>query len=279
MPYKFQPNRMYRMPTHFGPACGPRQGPDGSRFPGETSHDLINVSVRFLSNREQLEALLPGGGGLALDGEPVVNVFAQYMKQIDWLAGRGYNVVGVTIPVVFHGKRDHAVGNFMIVLWENLTDPILTGRDELGAPKIYGEIPDPVMYGGKTSCTASWLGFRFFDMTVQGMKQLSLQEAAALPNQRRVDGTIWYKYIPKTGDWGKPDVTYVTLCPAAGPIVQKEYWQGEGKLQFHHARWEDMPTQFNIVNGLADLEIKEYRGATIVKSIGQGDLRDTRILE
>jgi hypothetical protein len=32
MPYTFQPDKMYRMPTHFGPRTGPRQGPDGSTF-------------------------------------------------------------------------------------------------------------------------------------------------------------------------------------------------------------------------------------------------------
>ena len=32
MPYRFQPGKMYRMPTHFGPSSGPRQGPDGRKF-------------------------------------------------------------------------------------------------------------------------------------------------------------------------------------------------------------------------------------------------------
>ena len=37
-------------------------------------------------------------------GEPVATVFASYMTEIEWLAGRGYNVLGVTIPVTFTGK-------------------------------------------------------------------------------------------------------------------------------------------------------------------------------
>ena len=32
MAYKFDPNAMYRMPTHFGPRTGPRYGPDGRKF-------------------------------------------------------------------------------------------------------------------------------------------------------------------------------------------------------------------------------------------------------
>ena len=56
-------------------------------------------------------------------------------------------------------------------------------------------------------------------------------------------------------------------------------WRGEGKVLFHHARWEDLPTQYTIVNTLSQLEIIEPRGASIVKSIGGKDLSDQRILK
>jgi len=38
------------------------------------------------------------------------------MTEIEWLAGRGYNVLGVTFPAVFEGERDRAVGNLIILL-------------------------------------------------------------------------------------------------------------------------------------------------------------------
>ena len=78
MPYQFQPGRMYRMPTHFGPSLGPRQGEAGRKF---ANVDSPKVTARSVS--------------------------------------------------------------FLVVLWENLTDPILTGREELGFSKIYCEIPEP----------------------------------------------------------------------------------------------------------------------------------------
>lgn len=48
MPYTFQPGRMYRMPTHFGPACGPRQGPDGRKFACKDNpqNDALQVGRR-----------------------------------------------------------------------------------------------------------------------------------------------------------------------------------------------------------------------------------------
>ena len=83
------------------------------------------------------------------------------MKEIEWLAGRGYNTLGASFPVVFQGTRDYAEGHFLTVLWENLTDPILTGREELGFAKIYCELPEPIVLGDSVECHASWLGFRF----------------------------------------------------------------------------------------------------------------------
>ena len=59
MAYKFQPGKMYRMPTHFGPLMGPRQGPDGRKFECVDNPKNTSISVSFLSNAEQLKALLP----------------------------------------------------------------------------------------------------------------------------------------------------------------------------------------------------------------------------
>ena len=49
-------------------------------------------------------------------------------------------------------------------------------------------------------------------------------------------------------------------------------------IEFHRARWEDLPTQYMIVNAFSDLEIKEYRGTSIAHSNGGGDLSNQRIL-
>jgi len=60
-------------------------------------------------------------------------------------------------------------------------------------------------------------------------------------------------------------------------VVQKA-WRGDGMVEFRPATWEDLPTFFPIVNAFHDLEIKEYRGAMMVKTVGSKDLSDQRIL-
>jgi acetoacetate decarboxylase len=212
---------MYRMPTHFGPRTGPRQGPDGKKFECTDTPKKTTIAVNFLTNPEQLEALLPER--FALAGEPVVTVQANYMTEIEWLAGRGYNVLGVSFPARFQGEQDHVTGSFLTVLWENLTDPIVTGREELGFSKIYCELPEPTVLRGHWHVIASWLGFKFLDVKVHSLRQQSAEEIARLAEAETSDGVLHYKYIPKTGEWGTADVAYACLTPAATPnTVVKE---------------------------------------------------------
>lgn len=276
MPYRFKTDRMYRMPTHFGPRTGPRQGPDGRTFANRDSPKSTSIAVTFLTDAEQLEALLPERFELA--GEPLVSVAVTYMTEIEWLGGRGYNTLGVTFPATFSGERDRVSGTFLSVLWENLADPIITGREELGFSKIYCELPEPTVLRGRHHATASWLGFTFLDLEVHGLRQQSPEEIAAVANSGQ--GLLHYKYLPRTGAWGTADVEYACLTPAGNSnAVTKERHLGEGTVTFHPARWEDMPTQYNIVNALSDLEIKEYRGASVTRSVGGRDLSDQRILQ
>lgn len=277
MPYQFQTGKMYRMPTHFGPRTGPRQGPDGRKFECLDNPRSTALAVSFLSDAAQLESMLPPG--FALADEPVVTITINYLTEIEWLAGRGYNTLGVSFPVRFDGDVDQVRGNFLSVLWENLTDPILTGREELGFSKIYCELPEPAVLRGDYHATASWLGFKFLDLRLSGLRQQSTAEIEAVLASQSGDGILHYKYMPRTGEWGAADIAYPVLTPAATPNRKiLERWQGDGQVEFHVTRWEDMPTQYNIVNAFAALSIREYRGASVTKSIGGKDLSDQRIL-
>ena len=319
MPYKLQPGRMYMMPTHFGPSSGPRQGPDGQGFGCRDTPRSTSYSVSFLTRAEQLDALLPAGFRLA--GEPVVTVTVSYLTEIEWLAGRGYNTLGVSFPAEYAGKRYRARGPFLAVLWENLADPILTGREQLGFSKIYCAIQPPAVLDGETRCAAEWLGFTFMDMCLSDMERVPAAEAeasgretgeatktedegAAVPveevegkageaktpaeeakdgaaeeHHAVLTGTLHYKYIPRTGEWGEADAEYAVLTPSATPNRRvTAQWNGEGRVRFHRAQWRDLPTQYHIVNAFEELEQVAFLGASIVETVGGKDLSDQRIL-
>jgi acetoacetate decarboxylase len=270
--YRFEAGRIYRMPTHFGPADGPRQWPGDTMADPKRSKRTLSVAASFLTDPVVLEKHLPEGFTLA--GEPVVTVEFHHMTDIDWLAGRGYTMIWVTWPATFKGSRDRATGKFLAVVWENLTDAIITGRDEIGHPKLYADIEEARRWNGVQICTAGWRGFRFLDLEVS-----QLHDAA--PNQQGTvsDGNLMLKYKPRTGAWGEADLCQVTLTPASDPDKHVEQRQtGMGTVRFHKAEWADLPTMHHVVNALAVLPIIEARGGTVTLSRGGKSYRDQRVL-
>ena len=67
-------------------------------------------------------------------------------------------------------------------------------------------------------------------------------------DKKPLRGTIHYKYIPRTGEWGKADAEYAVLSPdPEKPSIPEKLFKGSGEVTFHEARWEDLPTQYMIV--------------------------------
>ncbi|CAB3770894.1 hypothetical protein GQ57_22550 [Burkholderia sp. MSh2] len=272
MSYQFKAGKIYRMPTHFGPVPGPRQLPDGVSTDPKLSPRRLSVAVNFLTDAKMLERHLPEGFTLA--GEPVVSIEFHYLTEIDWLAGRGYSMIHVGWPASFTGRRDRATGRFLAVVWENLADPIISGRDEIGHPKLYAEIAEPRLWNGTQTCAAGWMGFRFLDLSVA-----ELSDAPSASTAAHADGTLMLKYVPQTGAWGQAEINQVTLTPSADPDRTIERRQeGIGAVQFHRATWGDLPTLQHVVNALADLPVLESRGASVIHSRGGKPYLDQRVL-
>ena len=276
MSYRFEAGRLYRMPTHFGPTPGPRQLPPDLVIDRKFSPRMLSVTASFLTDPRLLDRHLPEGFTLA--GEPVVTVECHHMTDIDFLAGRGYSMIWVSWPATFTGHRDKATGKFVAVIWENLADPIIAGRGEIGHPKLYAEIQEPRNWGGAQLCEAGWMGFRFLDLAVSDLRdarQAQQQVQQATPS----DGALMLKYVPRTEAWGEADLCQVTLTPAGDPDNVVERRQvGNATVRFHRATFSDLPTMFHVVNALAELPVIEARGGTITVSRGNKWSRDQRAL-
>ena len=255
---------MYRMPWVFGPAAGPRNVPFAHQRQ-RYANDRAQLTVDALTDEAAIAALLPPGCRLA--GEPVLRVGVACVKRIGWLAGRGYNIIAVQFPhVEFAGRNETVAGVFDAVLWENLCDPIITGREEIAIPKIYAEIPDHVVFGRTYSASASWQGFRFLDLEVADLADAPEPRGPAPPRMS-------YKYLPRTGEWGQADAEYMTVAgpdPLQPPVSVQAYREGRGHFAFRPARWEDMPTQYNVVSALAKMPIRKFLGASL-KITSQGE--------
>jgi hypothetical protein len=230
---------------------------------------VITVAASALTDATALGELLPPR--CRLHGDPVLTVSIAYLRNIGWLAGRGYNIVSVDFPIVFDGEDGRLTGKFTPVLWENLADPILTGREELGFSKLYAQIPEPIILGNAYRASASWEGFRFFELEASELAETALKPAAPA-----LDGSFHYRFMPKVGAQGEADAEYMAFIPGAnggpGANGMTKRLAGKGTFRFLPARWEDVPLQYPIINALAELPLREFRGASVTFSTATGSI-------
>ena len=277
MTYSFQPTKRYRMPTHFGPSLGPRQGVDGRRYPCIESPTMDIVAATFKAEAAQLEKFLPPQFMLR---EATINFSFEYFSNVEWLAGRGYNTLGVSIPVSFKGEEETAHGDLLLVIWENAADCIITGREDLGVNKVYCEIPNLQYIDGEVICRASWDGFEFASLKLSNLTEIPSEKFDQLPEPPPTDGTFHYKYIPKTGAPGEADAEYAVLMPGAWPNIKLDQLKtaDQAAVNFKEATWEQLPTLVHIVNAFSELTLGECIDASWIKIHGGKDLSDIRII-
>jgi hypothetical protein len=251
-----------RMPYGYGPMPGPRQRLEGGRHDWSQSYRTV-VGYRFLTNADQIAKLLPPGYMLA--GKPIVTIEWQMLRNLPWLAGRGYNTLGIRFPAQYTGKEGTVVGSFLSVLWENLGDPILSGREELGFGKLYCEISDEPPTAPIRLFTAGWQGFTFIELTLSEISPAG-DDLGFLSDGIKSEGILHYKYIPATGRWGEADVEYAVLSPIAAPPKPVSLDRArQATLRFNRGTFEQLPTLRHIINQAADLEHISFEGATIAR--------------
>ncbi|HUW17507.1 MAG TPA: acetoacetate decarboxylase family protein [Actinomycetes bacterium] len=254
MPFALDPNHSYLMPAHLG----------ALQFPSGTSgwyHDVTAMTLSYVTDADRLAGLLPAP--FDVGEEPLVSVVYARNRQVDWLAGHGYNLVAVNASAVYRGSAEELEGTFTLVMWENLTDPILSGRELQGIPKLYARIPDHSVVQGVWRATAGHFGHPIVDLTARGLREATDAEIAdTLAAREGRDHPMAWRYLPGIGGAGTA-VSEPTSVPSEHRF--DEILVGEGTVEWHHLTWEQNPTQFHYVNALADLPILEQRPAVVTR--------------
>lgn len=260
---------MRRMPAMFGATSGPRQVPHASvRYDPASSPLRLSAYARFRTDATAIAQMLPPR--FTLRGEALLAIEFSYLSEIDWLAGRGYNMLSVRVPVRFASPEGLIDGWFQPVIWENMAEPILSGREELGWNKIFAELPPARRLGESHVFDAGWQGFRFLRLT---LSDLTPQEPVLGPGE----AVFHHKYIPATQDWGEADVDYITMTPPGGSkATVLSHQKAQAMLQLNSPRWEDMPTQHHVVQALATVPLGELHSAGLYTTRGGKDLSDQR---
>ncbi len=239
------------------------------------------MKLSYRTDPEKLEKLLPAG--FTLRGDPIVSVSCAWFKDLWWLAGRGYGILSVDFPVTYQGKTERLDGALCPIIFEGQPDAIMTGREELGFPKMFARFSDIAFdeAGGRATCDAAWYEHTFFDIELTDLVE-EQNPKKQLPGS---DGgaQMYYKYFPRTSPGGRDgaDVAYVTTSAApagsGGAVANINFdefefrrWTGKGALNWNRATFEQLPLSFHIVNGMADLDIIEYVDAEMVQFTGPG---------
>lgn len=268
-----------RMPAVFGPTGGPRNLPAAKEHLRYVSSDTILVATAR-SEADALAALLPPR--FRLDGEPRVKLLVYLLGNLGWLAGRSHESVAVCIPAVFEGEDGEVAGNFLPVLWENLADSLLTGRDEIGFPKLWSDI-HVSNRGDAYSCSATWDGFRFFEMEVEGLVETEVDDSPPPPFLVR-------RYVPRAFGAGAQidevlavggDLPGGKLAAPDGRSAEstvKSRRLGRATFSFHPARWEDMPTQYHVVNALSRLPLEAFEVCVETARANREDLSTAHVV-
>ncbi|MFK8051160.1 MAG: acetoacetate decarboxylase family protein [Halioglobus sp.] len=268
--FTLDPYQGYLMPAHFGP-----------RYIGEKTsgvyHDCTVMAVSYITDREKLAAYLPAP--YEVGDEAVVTVYYACNKQIDWLAGHGYNMIAVNASVVYQGEKEQLTGTYALVIWENLTDPILMGREVQGIPKVYADIPEHSVHGDNWSCNASHFGHKIVDLSVSNLVQMPAENIAGWQrDQEGKDHPMAWRFLPAIGGFGEPAVNELVTFPSKNTLT--EVWLGEGAIDWAQLTWEQNPTQYHIVNALHSLPVLSLLPGMVSK--GSADLslpdRPTRTL-
>lgn len=287
MSFQFKEGMMYQMPVVFGPCVTPRQKPDGGRWvydePTKTTHYKVVCEV----SAEKLESILPEKYELL---SPHIIITFSALRNIAWMWGGGYDIVHVEVPVHFKGEKDDFIGMFEPVLWEDVTDPILTGREQLGYSKIFGFIDTMKEENGVARGSIASHKFTFLEMMVDtNAEPEDIDTLKAVLCNPESKGKVHFKYMPHTeAPFTKADACYSVMCPnnwgipddmdnSDCPPTESKFCRGE--LTWHWPEWKDSPSHAHIIRFLCDMGFKRYVGAQKSIVYSHGDVWAQHVVE
>lgn len=265
--FRFEDNKCYRMPAHFGGFNCP--GPEAALY----YRDAVSISWTYTTDEDQLANYVPEGFELI---RPELNISYSQFREIDWMAGGAYNLVQISVPARFNGKHDHLNGQFILVVWENKTWPILGGREETGIPKIYADIEDLHIIQPNYYTNASYEGSTFLHMELLEAKPVDGQTLAQIQASAATINALGWRYIPKVGGPGA-DLSQPILYPQGAEIHSA--WIGSGTVKWTQLRWEQNPRQWHIIKALAELPMFEMAPIVMTKGVVILKPNNGRILE
>jgi acetoacetate decarboxylase len=257
---ELDPADVYSMPLIMGPLF------DRETRPGRVYGEAESLALTFRTDAAAARALVPECFSIPDEATATVS-FGNY-NRVDFMAGDGYRVAYVGVSARFEGDET-ADGLCILVMWENRTVPIVTGRELIGIPKLHADITSiRGAEGGRLRASASVWGHEVMRLEVVGSKEQNVMVRRTA--QKRVNSTPWlgYKYIPSLD--GPPDASYPMIVWNEAQIDRLSLGEG-GSVDFGTAGEEDLGQLAAIPRALRSLPIGEtvfaahVRGSAVLR--------------
>jgi hypothetical protein len=285
-----KPQTYWRMPIAFGPMPGPRQNHDGIVRQAEES-TFVTASIKFKTSRTVLQNLFPPGIKNFRFKSPGTVAYCSFsqttLNKMEWLGGSGYSHLGLYIHGVEYEKANGEIvsGTYMPILFESLTDPIVSGREELGMPKLYTAI-DTYRAAESYRINTSWQGSHWGNFRMEGLKPISdLSGVTGKISGEDDDGILVYRYVPKVGKGykGQAEAQYPVFVPYKEDVPQpqtKRVWKAsKATFKIDALDWDCLPTLHHILSRLQEIPIYEVMGAKVVEGTGVPDVGNAKRIE
>jgi hypothetical protein len=286
-----KPDMYWRMPIGFGPFPGPRMDAYGRRRLADgPTRRFTTTSIKFKTSRTFLESILPTPQFTFASADTVATASFSVTRldKMAWLGGQGYTHLGLYVHGVQYTKRDGSTitGTHLPILFESLTDPIVSGREELGMPKLFCDIE---MHNRSRSChiAASWRGATFANLSLSDLTEDDPATEHGTIGGEADYGILVYRYIPAVGAPGKADAEYACVVPHEEEAkVQKstveKVWRAKpekASVDIRGLDWDALPTLHHVTDVLAKIPIYEVLAAKVVEGRGVPDVIAARRIE
>jgi acetoacetate decarboxylase len=205
------------------------------------------------------------------------------LNKMEWLVGSGYKHIGLYIHGVEYAPQDGPViqGSYMPILFESLTDPIVSGREELGMPKLYTAV-DVDRHHTFYKIRTSWEGSYWGEFRLEDLVEVDPSSELGSISGEADDGVLVYRYLPKAGRAHKnvaaDECAIVDLFKEATttPRPLKMYKATNASFKIDSLDWEKLPTLHHIISRLGELPIYEIVSAKVVEGVGVPDVSGAR---
>ncbi len=254
-------NKINMMPLIMGPLF------DRETRPSLIYADTESLILQLQSDRSAIQALLPDCFQAGADA--TVRVVILENQGVDYMAGNGYRLASVQVSARFDGQQDHVDGDYVLIMFENDTTPIITGREHLGIPKFFADISGiRTMADGSLRCEVSLWGHLLMGIHLGPLKPQNAIGRAIASQKSSQWPSFGYKYIPSLD--GNPDADYPTIM--WNDVKVDRLWLGKtGSIYFGTADEDDISYFKRVVDALKSLPIHSVtmtsraRGSSVLR--------------